>query len=216
MKGTIGTGSMNDPYMPVEEKYNLTGRALQVIANCRFPVHIITKSDRVLRDLDTLVQINQVYTAVSFTITTTNDRLAKVLEPGAPPPSARLEAMKELSAHGILTGVTMMPVLPLIEDTVEDVEQVIRLAYEHGAGYILPCFGMSLRDRQRAYYYRKLDMHFPGIKQAYVRAFGDQYRVSSPRWRELQALYDELTDAYGIARQMPKYTQEPVKQMQLL
>jgi DNA repair photolyase len=216
LKGTIGTGSMNDPYMPVEEKYNLVGQALEVVARYRFPLHVITKSDRVLRDLDTLVQINRVYAAVSFTITTTDDRLAKILEPGAPPPSARLAAMKELAKHGILTGVTMMPVLPFIEDTAENVRRIIQQAHENGASYILPCFGMSLRDRQRDYYYRKLDIHFPGIKTEYLHAFGNQYRVSSPCWRELQALCDNMTDDCGISQQMPKYAQARALQMQLI
>ena len=109
VKDTIGTGSMNDPYMPVEDKYQLVRGALDVMARYHFPVHVITKSDRVLRDLDLLQEIGQVYAAVSFSITTTDDALAKALEPGAPPPSARFRAMKVLADHGIHTGVTMMP-----------------------------------------------------------------------------------------------------------
>jgi len=97
VKGTIGTGSMNDPYMPLEAKRNLTGQALQVIAEYHFPVHIVTKSDLVLKDLDTLHEINRVYAAVSFTITTTDDQLGKKLEPGAPRVSERLAAMKILT-----------------------------------------------------------------------------------------------------------------------
>ncbi|MCA9936647.1 MAG: radical SAM protein, partial [Anaerolineales bacterium] len=114
VKGTIGTGSMNDPYMPIEAKIQLTRRALELIARFRFPVHIITKSDLVLRDLDLLRRINEVYTAVSFTITTADDQLAKRLEPAASPPSARLRAIKILAENGILTGITMMPILPFI------------------------------------------------------------------------------------------------------
>lgn len=116
VKGTIGTGSMNDPYMPLEGDVNLTGRALKVIARFGFPVHIMTKSGLVLRDLDTLCEINTRFAAVSFTITAADDELAKKLEPGAPLVSARFEAMKTLSDHGIHTGITMMPILPFIED----------------------------------------------------------------------------------------------------
>jgi DNA repair photolyase len=94
-KGTIGTGSMNDPYMPVEKHEKLTQRALQTIAQFRFPVHVLTKSDLVLRDIDLLQQISQVYTAVSFTITTADDDLGKQVEPGAPKPSARLKAIEQ-------------------------------------------------------------------------------------------------------------------------
>ena len=110
MIGTIGFGSMNDPYMPIEKKYRLTGGALEIINHHGFPVHILTKSDLVLRDLETLKNISQVYAAVSFTITTADDQLARIIEPGAPPPSARFNAIKELAEEGILTGLTMMPI----------------------------------------------------------------------------------------------------------
>ena len=106
VKGTIGTGSMNDPYMPAEAEQNLTGQALEIIAGFRFPVHIITKSDLVLRDLALLERISEVYSAVTFTLTTVDDELARKVEPGAPAPSARLRAMRVLADHGILTGVT--------------------------------------------------------------------------------------------------------------
>src|SRR5512136_395368 len=117
IKGTIGTGSMNDPYMPLEAERRLTRQALEVIAEFRFPVHVITKSDLVLRDMDLLKEISRVYAAVTFTITTYDDGLSKMLEPGAPVSSRRLAAMQTLSAAGILTGVALMPVLPFIEDT---------------------------------------------------------------------------------------------------
>ncbi|MCA9968923.1 MAG: radical SAM protein, partial [Anaerolineales bacterium] len=190
VKGTIGTGSMNDPYMPLEARIGLTRRALEVIARFRFPVHVITKSDLVLRDLDLLRQINAVYAAVSFTLTTTDDRLAKKLEPGAPAPSARLRAMKILAENGIHTGVTMMPILPFIEDNVENVTQIVTQAHAHGAAYILPGFGMTLRDRQRAYYYARLDRHFPGLRQQYERRFGNAYFAPANDYAGLKAAFE--------------------------
>ena len=116
IKGLIGTGSMNDPYMPLERSVRLTGRALEVIAEFGFPVHVLTKSDLVLRDLDTLLAINRTRAVVSFTITTADDDLARQVEPGAPPPSARFRAMATLAERGIPTGVLLMPVLPFLED----------------------------------------------------------------------------------------------------
>ena len=113
----IGTGSMNDPYMPLERTVRLTGRALEVIAEFGFPVHVLTKSDLVLRDLDTLLAINRTRAVVSFTITTADDDLARQVEPGAPPPSARFRAMATLAERGIPTGVLLMPVLPFLEDS---------------------------------------------------------------------------------------------------
>jgi hypothetical protein len=95
VKGTVGTGSINDPYLPPEASANLTGRALDAIAEFPFPMHVMTKSNLLLRDLDTLCHIDRVYAAVSFTITTTDDELGRKLEPGAPLVSERLRAMMD-------------------------------------------------------------------------------------------------------------------------
>jgi len=204
--GTVGTGSMNDPYQPVEATRNLTGQALRVIAENKFPVHVITKSDLVLRDLDTLKQINQTYAAVSFTITTADDTLGKKVEPGAPLVSQRLKAMQTLAANDILTGVTMMPILPFIEDTEDNIRAIVEQAHAHGAKYIIAAFGMTLRDRQRAYYYDKLDRLFPGVRQKYERAFGERYSASANNARKLEQVFRELCERYNIATRMPQFT----------
>ena len=157
VKGPIGLGSMNDPYMPLEREVELTRRALSVIAEFRFPVHIVTKSDLVLRDLEILKQISrQNYAAVSFTITTSDDELGKKVEPEAPLVSARFRAMEELAANGILTGVMMMPILPFIEDTEENIAAIVVRTHASGNSYIIPWLGMSMRDPQREYYYDRL------------------------------------------------------------
>ncbi len=220
VRGTIGFGSMNDPYMPVERKYKLTGQALQVIARNQFPIHILTKSDLVLRDLDTLREINRIFAAVSFTITTADDDLAAKLEPGAPLPSARYRAMRALVEAGIHTGVTMMPILPFIEDSEENITRIVELAYESGATYILPWFGMTLRAGSREYYYAKLDQLFPGVKKKYIQRFGYRYECNAPNWRKLDEVFQKLVDKYGLATKMPIFTPERVtkksKQMRLL
>jgi DNA repair photolyase len=216
VKGTIGTGSMNDPYMPLEADVNLTGRALAVIAEFRFPVHVMTKSNLVLRDLDTLCQINRVYAAVSFTVTTADDELGQKLEPGAPLVSERFRAMKVLADHGIHTGVTMMPILPFIEDDEENVRRIVEQAHTHGAAYIIPWFGMSLRDRQRAYYYDRLDELFPGLRRKYERTFGDRYTCAAPNVDRLRQVFDELCQQYGMATRMERYQRVTGTQMRLL
>lgn len=215
VKGTIGTGSMNDPYMPLEAKRNLTGQALQVIADHHFPVHIVTKSDLVLKDLNTLLEINRVYAAVSFTITTADDELAKKLEPGAPNVSDRLAAMKILADNGILTGVTLMPVLPFIEDNVENIRQIVTRACEAGASYIIPSFGMSLRDRQRDFYYDKLDKLFPGLRGAYEKRFGFQYHVPANNASELEKDFQGLCERWGIATRIPQFAAKLDRQIAL-
>lgn len=205
VKGTIGTGSMSDPYSPVERQYNLMGRALELFAEHGFPVHILTKSDLVLKDLDTLKVINQTLAVVSFTITTADDDLARKLEPGAPSPSRRLKAIEILAAHGIHTGVLLMPVLPFIEDSEANITGVITQAKAHGAAYILPAFGMTLRDRQRAYYYDRLDRWFPGLRGQYERRFGERYSCAATNANRLDALFREVCDQQGIARVIPRY-----------
>ncbi len=205
VRGTIGTGSMNDPYMPLEAEVNLTGRALQVIAEFRFPVHVLTKSDLVLRDLHTLCRINETFAAVSFTITTADDGLAKKLEPGAPLVSDRLKAMRVLADHGIHTGVTMMPILPFIEDSWENIAEVVAKAHENGASYIVPAFGMTLRDRQRSYYYDRLDQHFPGLRARYERRFGGRYECAASGARQLAEDFEGLCARIGVRTRMGRY-----------
>jgi DNA repair photolyase len=213
IRGTIGFGSMNDSYMPIERKYRLTRQALEVITRHQFPVHIITKSDLVLRDIDLLSEIKDTFAAVSFTVTTSDDALSKRIEPGAPPSSARFEAMRALADAGIHTGVTMMPILPFIEDTVDNITSLVEMASQAGAGYILPWFGMSLRAGSRDYYYEKLDQLFPGVKPKYVRQFGMSYECSSPHWRKLDDAFQKLVFKYGISTQMPIFTPEKINKV---
>jgi DNA repair photolyase len=205
VKGTIGFGSMSDPYTPAERKYNLTGQALEIIKNYRFPVNLITKSDLVLKDLDTLVQINHVQASICFTITTTDDGLARKLEPGAPLPSARFNAMKTLAHHGIHVGVTLMPVLPFIEDNHENITQIVEQTVEHGGSFIIPWFGMSLRDRQRSYYYEQLDRLFPGMRDKYERRFGPRYSCPADHAKELSRHFDDLCAKHGLSTRIPRY-----------
>jgi DNA repair photolyase len=205
--GTIGTGSMNDPYMPLEKEIRLTRRALEVISEFGFPVHTITKSDLVLRDLDLFAAIQQkTYAAVTFTVTTADDDLGRKLEPGAPVSSRRLAALRTLSLRGVLTGITLMPVLPFIEDTEANIRQIVTLAADNGAKYILPAFGMTLRDRQRTYYYAKLDQYFPSLRPRYERAFGERYSAQACNARRLGQVFGELCEKFGIAMRMPVFT----------
>ena len=215
VKGVIGLGSMNDPFMPLEREINLAGRALEVIAEFGFPVHIITKSDLVLKDVETLREISRVYASVSFTITTADDELAAKVEPLAPRPSARLAAMRILADHGIQTGVTMMPILPFIEDNEENIAGIIEGAAASGASYIIPWMGMTMRDRQRAYYYRQLDRHFPGLRERYTQTHGDRYSCDVPEAARLYRQMEALCKQCGLSTQMPLYEPQLVQQLTL-
>ncbi len=203
--GTIGFGSMNDPYTFAEAKYGLTGQALEVIADQGWPVHIITKSDMVLKDLVTLKRINQSRAQVSFTITTVDDELASKIEPGAPAPSRRLKAMKVLAENGIYTGITMMPLLPFILDNQLNITTLVEAAHAFKAAYIVPGFAVTLRDRQRDYFYAQLDKTFPGIRQKYEENFADSYVATINRKPFLESLFQKLCAQYGIATWIEKY-----------
>jgi DNA repair photolyase len=207
---------MNDCYMPVEERFRLTRQSLELIVRYRFPVHIITKSDLVLRDLDLLKEIGKVYAAVSFTITTADDALAAKLEPGAPRPSRRYQAVRTLTEAGIYTGITLMPVLPFIEDSAENVLGIVDKAHDAGAHYIIASFGMTMRDRQRAYYYEKLDRMFPGLREKYETRFGDQYSCGVGNAGKLEKMFHEACARYSIATRMIQYaTESPQLQLGL-
>jgi len=207
-RATIGTGSMNDPYMPIEKDIQLTSKALQIIAKEKFPVHVITKSNLVERDVDILQDISKIYAAVSFTITAANDSLSQKIEPHAPPTSERFKAMRLLADKGIYTGVTLMPVLPFINDTTENISAIVKQAKESGAAYILPAFGLTLRKGSREYFYNALDNHFAGIKEKYQSRFGERYECFSPNYRALTDTFKEQCFKLKIDNRMRFYRPE--------
>lgn len=214
-KGTIGFGSMNDPYMAVEEIQLLSRKALEIIARYRFPVHIKTKSDLVCRDIDLLRSISSVYAAVSVTITTTNDSLAAIIEPGAPVSSKRFDAIKKLSEAGIYCGVCLMPVLPFITDNPDNIKKVLEKAKESGASYVLGFMGMTLREGQREFYYRQLDKHFPGLTKKYLQQYGNLYEAAVPGYNELENVYYKTCRELNLRTKMDFYKPEEKNDIQL-
>jgi len=209
VKGTIGTGSMNDPYAPVERKYQLTRGALEIIEHQGYPVHVLTKSDLVTRDADLLMAIQKrTFALVSFTITTFDDRLGKKIEPGAPLVSDRFAAMKYLAEKGVQVGVSLMPVLPFIEDNWENIRQIILQSQANGAGHILAAFGMTQRKGQQEYYYQKLDEQFPGIREKHQKKFGNQYECSANDAQKLSEQFFSLCSQIGMKTSTPIFKPE--------
>lgn len=215
-KGIIGTGSMNDPYMPLEEKVRLTRRALEVIAENGFGVHVLTKSDLVLRDVPILKRIGRIAAAVSFTITTIDDELAKKVEPLSPPSSARFRALETLAEHGIETRIALMPTLPFVEDHWENVSGIVEEAHRCRVKAIIPWFGMSMRDRQRAYFYGRLDELFPGLRAKYEATYGNDYMCPSPSARDLFERFTKLCASHGIATSVRPHLAPTVEQLPLV
>jgi len=201
--GVIGTGAMSDPYNPFEEKYSLTRGALELINMHGFGVSIATKSSLITRDIDILKKIkSHSPVLVKITVTTCDDELCKKIEPNVGVASKRFSAIKELSDNGIFAGILLMPVLPFLEDNEDNISGIVKLAHENGAKFIYPAFGMTLRQNQRDWYFKKLDENFPGIKQKYVQEFRNDYECRSKNAKALWKLFQEECDRFGILYKM--------------
>ena len=185
----IGTGSMSDPYAPLELKTEYTRKALLIIEKYGCGVALQTKSDRVLRDLDILKRINEKTKAV----------VQMTLTPHVCSTKERFEALKTLRDNGIPTVVWLCPILPYLNDTRENVEAILRMCTEAQVRGVI-CFGMglTLRDGSREYFYRQLDRHFPGLKERYIREYGDRYEVPSPRSDALMRLFHHTCEQNGM------------------
>ena len=196
----IGTGSMSDPYIPLEKELGLTRRCLEIIEKYNFGATLITKSDLILRDLDILTRINQKTKAVvQMTLTTADDELCKIIEPGVCPTSRRFEALQTCHKAGIPTVVWFSPLLPFINDTRENIEGIVDYCIRAGVNAII-CFGigLTLREGNREYFYNALDRvatrnpRFIGMKERYQKTFGYSYMVNSPHEHELMQYLAEL------------------------
>ncbi len=196
----IGTGAMTDPYLPLEKNLGYTRKALLLIEKYGFGVALQTKSDLVLRDLDILRQINEKTKAVvQMTLTTADEKLCRIIEPNVSTANERFEALKALRDAGIPTVVWLCPVLPFINDTEENIRTILGMCVEAGVRGVL-CFGMglTLREGNREYFYRQLDIHFPRLKERYIREYGNNYMVDSPRSTELMRLFHRICEENGI------------------
>ncbi|MBQ2443391.1 MAG: radical SAM protein [Ruminococcus sp.] len=196
----IGTGAMTDPYLPLEKNLGYTRKALLLIEKYGFGVALQTKSDLVLRDLDILRQINEKTKAVvQMTLTTADEKLCRIIEPNVSTTNERFETLKALRDAGIPTVVWLCPVLPFINDTEENIRTILGMCVEAGVRGVL-CFGMglTLREGNREYFYRQLDIHFPRLKERYIREYGNNYMVDSPRSTELMRLFHRICEENGI------------------
>lgn len=213
-KNTIGTGSMNDPYMPIEKNHKLIQSALKIIEKYKFPVHIITKSNMVIRDADIIKQLNDIYSSVTFTITTADDSLSKKIEPGAPVSSERLQAMRFLSDMGIYTGAVISPVLPYLTDTTKNIISIINKVADAGGKYIIAFMGLTQREGQREYFYSKLQELFPGMESRYHQLYHNNYNCSVPNAERLYDVYNSYCLSNKLDTRM-KFYQPPEESSQL-
>ena len=176
-KCMIGTGSMTDPYITV-----------------------ITKSALILRDLDLLQKINEkAKCVVQMTLTTCDEELCRQIEPNVSTTRERFEVLMKLRDAGIPTVVWLSPILPFINDTEDNISGILDMCMEARVYGVL-CFGMglTLREGNREYFYRQLDRLFPGLKERYVRTYGNQYVVESPDSSRLMRIFHQKCSGNGI------------------
>lgn len=199
-KCMIGTGAMCDPYMHCEEELKLTRRCLEIIDHYEFGVAILTKSDRILRDLDLLKSIHKkAKCVVQMTLTTYDDELCKILEPNVCVTSRRFEVLKILRDEGIPTVVWFTPILPFLNDTKENVEGILDDCVQAGVkGVLIFNMGVTLRDGDREYFYEALDKHFPGLREKYQKKYGYAYEVVSDHNEELMNILRDTCEKNGI------------------
>ena len=199
-KCMIGTGSMSDPYMHCEEELKLTRKCLEIILQNGFGLAIQTKSDRILRDLDLLTEINRTAKCVvQMTLTTYDDDLCKILEPNVCNTKRRIEVLEKMQERGIPTVVWLTPILPFINDTDENITAILKECVRTGVkGVIDFGMGMTLREGDREYYYTALDKHFPGMKEQYIKRYGNAYELPSPNAKELTKLFRSICKEHGI------------------
>ena len=199
-KCMIGTGAMSDPYMHCEEQLKLTRKCLEIIKRYGFGVAIQTKSDRILRDIDLLDEINRETKAVvQMTLTTYDDELCRIVEPNVCNTRRRIEVLEEMKNRGIPTVVWLSPILPFINDTEENIRAIMEECVRVGVKGVI-CFGMglTLREGDREYYYAALDKHFPGLKKKYIERYGNAYNLPSPNERQLFKIFHEICSANGM------------------
>lgn len=199
-KCMIGTGAMSDPYMPIEEKLGNMRKCLEVIERYGFGVTMITKSTKVLRDLDLLKKINEKSKCVvQMTLTTYDEDLCRIVEPNVETTYERFRALEILRDNGIPTVVWLCPILPFINDTEENIRGILDYCVRAKVkGIINFDMGVTLRDGNREYFYKKLDEHFLGLKEKYIRMYGNSYQLSSPNSRQLNMIYKSECIKNGI------------------
>lgn len=199
-KCMIGTGSMTDPYIPLETDIGNVRKALLLLHQYGFGFTVITKSDSILRDLDLLQKIHErAKCVVQITLTTHDEALCKKLEPNVSTTAERFAALLRLRDAGIPTVVWLTPILPFINDTMENISGILNYCTEAKVRGVI-CFGMglTLRDGNRQYFYSQLDRLFPGMKEKYMRAYGTQYILGSPNSKYLMNFFHQHCARHNI------------------
>ena len=199
-KGMIATGSMTDPYVPIEAELKITRKCLNIIDRFDFGVVIQTKSNLIMRDIDILESIHKkTKCVVAVTLTTYDEELCRKLEPNVCTTRERVQVLMEMKKRGIPTIVWLTPFLPFINDTEENLRGLMNYCIEAGVYGIMNFgIGLTLREGNREYFYSQLDKLFPGMKERYIETYGDSYEVTSPNNDRLMKIFTNLCEEHNI------------------
>ena len=205
----VGPGGVNDAYQPIEKKVENTRKILQVLAKHKFPLNIATKSKLIIRDLDVLKKIaGDSWCTIGFSITTTNEDLAKFLEPYSSKPSERLEALKTIKkeAPNIQVGTYFIPIIPFLEDSENNMEDVIRKSKEAGADFLLFSPGLTMRDSQAEFFLKKLkDSKYSSIVKPLLNLYRGQMQPPSDYVKSLHLKLLYYCQKYDLALRVKRW-----------
>ena len=201
-------GGVGDSYQPVEQTYQLTRKTLNLLLTYGFPIHILTKSILVQRDIDLITTINEKRKAlVSFSFSTVDDSISERFEPGVPPSSKRLETIATLTDAGIACGMFLLPVIPFISDSPQKIEESIQQAKQHGVEFIV-FGGMTLKEgRQKEYFYDLLERYYPELLTEYAIIYrGDTWgNATKDYYDSIQRTFDLLRRKYHMPCRIPPH-----------
>jgi DNA repair photolyase len=199
-------GGVGDSYQPAEEKYQLTRKVLHLLYEHKFPVHILTKSTLVKRDIDILKEINRQKRAiVSFSFSSVDDEISSIFEPGVPPPSERLETLAFFKKEGIACGMFLLPVIPFVTDTSDLIQRSIRKAHEVGADFVI-FGGMTLKEgRQKEYFLSALRRSRPELVKKYESIYqGDKWgQATKEYYGSVNSIFSDFAKKYRMPKRIP-------------
>ena len=199
-------GGVGDSYQPIEEKYQLTQKTLRFLHEKNFPIHILTKSTLVERDIELIKNINEKSRAiVSFSFSSTNDEISEIFEPGVPPPSERLKTISRFKKEGIASGMFLLPVIPFITDIPSVMNETIKKAHEAGVDFIV-FGGMTLKEgRQMKYFYDVLHQYYPDLLVDYSNIYrGNKWgNAVDNYYNSLNLLFNNIVKKYKIPKRIP-------------
>ena len=196
----VVTGAMTDPYVPIEKRLKHVRKCLEVIYRYGYGFSCLTKSDLILRDLDLLKKINEKSKiVVQITLTTADDDLCRLIEPNVCPTSRRVEVLEKLNENGIPAVVWLSPILPHINDSEENINSILDYCIDTNVKGVLNLdMGLSLREGNREYFYKKLDENFSGLKDRYIDEFGDSNFIYSKNNRKLKGIIKDRCQRNGM------------------